>query len=270
MRPASATRFYVVGGIGALMLGVAIAGVAWGAYGLGLIGSCSSTGYSDGGPVPTCTSESVTRGILIIPAVLLGLAGLFVAGRRAPRAQRTGVLGFAAWALGYLVVGAALIAAAFDPANDNTGGDRWGWAIPGFIFVPLGVGAILFGVTHRRRARDEALVRRTGIHARAAVTAVEDTNVTINGNPRVRLHLRFPAQGGEVVDVERTMIISRIAVPRPGDTVDLWYDPADPRRFALGGTDSGILSEEEHAAALARAGEAVRVDPAPGPERPPA
>lgn len=227
------TRFYAFGIVGAIMVGVAIGLVAGLAHGLGLIGSCSSTGYINGRPVPDCSAGDVVKIVGIFPAVGLGLIGLLVSGRRAPRHKRTGSFGVAAWSMGYLVVGTSLILTSQNPASKAGGMDRWGWAIPGFIFIPLGIGGLLFLLFRRRKG---ALARRLlaeGVHTTGVITAVRDTGVTINNNPRIALELDVKTAGGPM-KLEKTVTVSRVAIPREGDTVQVWYDRSDPNTFAIG------------------------------------
>ena len=227
------TRFYLFGLIGAVVVGVSIGLVAGLGHGLGLIGSCSSTGYIDGRPVPTCSAGDTVRIVGIFPAVGLGLLGLVISGRRAPRHKRTGSFGIAAWSMGYLVVGTALILSAQNPASKATGMDKWGWAIPGFIFIPLGLGGMLFMLFRRRKG---ALARRLlaeGTNTTGTITAVRDTGVTINNNPRIALEIDVKTHQGPM-KLEKTVTVSRLTIPREGDVVQVWYDRNDPKTFALG------------------------------------
>lgn len=227
------SRFYAAGLLGAVMVGASIALVAGLAHGLGLIGSCSSTGYIKGRPVPQCSGSDVLKIVGIFPAIGLGLLGLFVSGRRAPRHRRTGSFGIAVWSAGYLVIGAALIATAFNPASKAGGIDRWGWAIPGFIFIPLGIGGLLFMATRRRKSAVARRLLAEGVHTTGRVVAVRDTGVTINNNPRIAMGVEVRTPDG-VKRLEKTSTVSRLTIPREGDEVQVWYDREDPESFALG------------------------------------
>lgn len=224
------TRFYLFGIVGAVMIGLAIGLVAGIAHGIGLIGSCSSSGYINGRPVPSCTAGDTLKIVGIFPAIGLGLLGLVVSGRRAPRHKRTGSLGVAAWSVGYLVVGTALILTSQNPASKAGGIDRWGWAIPGFIFIPLGIGGLLFLTFRKRKAATAQRLLATGVNAKGRIVAVRDTGVTINMNPRIALEVEVPGVGR----LEKTVTVSRLAIPREGDEVQVWYDRENPQTFALG------------------------------------
>jgi hypothetical protein len=227
-------RFYGFGLVGAVVVGVSIAMVAWLGYGFGQIGSCSSTGrLSNGRSVRTCTSSETLRIILIFPAVWGGVLGLFLAGRRARRRDRTPTFGLAVWVVGYLVVGTALAASAFDPANESRGGDRWGWAIPGFIFVPQGLAGIVFGVVRSARAAKARDLVATGVRAPAVIQAISFTGVTVNEQPRVEIDLEVRPAAGSPFAASKTCLVSRFDPPRVGDEVVVWYDADDPSSFAL-------------------------------------
>ena len=227
-------RFWISGLIGAVMVGISIALVAYFAHGLGMIGSCSSTGRINGRAVPTCSASDVLNIVGIFPAVGLGLLGLVVSGRRAPRHKRTGTFGVAAWSVGYLVVGTALIATAFNPASEAGGFDRVGWAIPGFIFIPLGLGGLLSMPFRNRKKQVAQRLMLHGDHAMGEILAVRDTGVTINNNPRVHLQIEVRPSTGEPFRAEKTITVSRLAIPRPGDQVQVWWDREDRSKFAIG------------------------------------
>ena len=70
-------------------------------------------------------------------------------------------------------------------------------------------------------------VAQHGMPATAEVMSVMDTGATINMNPVVELKLMVtPAAGAAFETTARTMV-SRIAVPRKGDQINLKYNPAD-------------------------------------------
>lgn len=73
-----------------------------------------------------------------------------------------------------------------------------------------------------------------GERAQATIVAVRDTGMTVNDDPRVELTLRFTPRG-ESAPVERKMkmLVSRIAVPQRGTTVEIAYDPNDPERLSF-------------------------------------
>jgi len=78
-----------------------------------------------------------------------------------------------------------------------------------------------FGIDDDKRER----LMKTGKSARGKVTKVEDTNVTLNKNPKVRLYVHVSPKDEEEFDAVVEKLVSRISVPRKGDVVTVWYDP---------------------------------------------
>lgn len=72
-----------------------------------------------------------------------------------------------------------------------------------------------------------------GRRARAVVVAVEDTGLTINDNPRVRIRLRVEPDGEPAFELERKLVVSRVSIPRAGERVEVLYDPDDPGEFTF-------------------------------------
>jgi hypothetical protein len=68
---------------------------------------------------------------------------------------------------------------------------------------------------------------KEGVSADGQIMKVEDTNVTINKNPKVRMYIHVEPKDGEAFDAVVEMVVSRINVPRIGDTVTVWYNPKD-------------------------------------------
>jgi hypothetical protein len=66
-----------------------------------------------------------------------------------------------------------------------------------------------------------------GAQAQAVVLSVEDTGMTINDNPRVKLTLQVQPEGEMPFEVTKKTTVSRVAIPRIGDTFLVRYDPAD-------------------------------------------
>src|SRR4030088_3308907 len=74
---------------------------------------------------------------------------------------------------------------------------------------------------------------RAGARAPGEVTAVEDTGVTVNANPRVTVTVRVDAPGQAPFDVRKTFTASRVDLPRRGDKCTVFYDPNDHSRAAI-------------------------------------
>ena len=68
----------------------------------------------------------------------------------------------------------------------------------------------------------------TGTKGVGTVQQVQDTGMTINDNPRVKISVSVqPLDGGPPVDLQKTATVSRVEIPRAGDRHPVWYDPSD-------------------------------------------
>ena len=70
-------------------------------------------------------------------------------------------------------------------------------------------------------------VAQYGMPATAEVMSVMDTGATINMNPVVELKLMVTPSAGPAFETTARTMVSRIAVPRKGDKINLKYNPAD-------------------------------------------
>jgi hypothetical protein len=93
-----------------------------------------------------------------------------------------------------------------------------------------------------------------GNRAPAVVIEVKDTGMTVNNQPRVRLRLRVEPEGEPPFEVERKLLVSRLAIPRAGERGEVAYDPDDRDRFTFRGADlagAGAPSRLDELAKLA-------------------
>ena len=72
-----------------------------------------------------------------------------------------------------------------------------------------------------------------GADATAEVTAIQDTGQTVNMNPVVLLTLNVTPAKGDAFQTSGQMMVSRLAVPRVGDTVNIKYNPKDKAQFTI-------------------------------------
>jgi hypothetical protein len=96
-----------------------------------------------------------------------------------------------------------------------------------------------------------------GTQARAFVTGVEDTGMTINDNPRVKLTLQVQPEGQMPFEATKKTTVSRVAVPRIGDQFMVRYDAADPDSVEF----DAAAAQEANADAEAKLAEAVAAAP---------
>jgi hypothetical protein len=91
-----------------------------------------------------------------------------------------------------------------------------------------------------------------GSRAPGVVIEVKDTGTTVNNQPRVRLRLRVQPDGEPAFEVERKLLVSRLAIPRAGERVEVAYDPDDRDRFTFRVADgTGAPSRLDELAKLA-------------------
>jgi hypothetical protein len=72
-----------------------------------------------------------------------------------------------------------------------------------------------------------------GTQARAVVINVQDTGMTINDNPRVKLTFQVQPDGAVPFEATKKVTVSRVSIPRIGDQYFVRYDPADPSNVEL-------------------------------------
>src|SRR3954469_13997312 len=83
------------------------------------------------------------------------------------------------------------------------------------------------GLFKNKRKQAEQLFE-TGSKGVGTVLQVQDTGMTINDNPRVKMAFRVePLDGGAAFDAQKTSTVSRVEIPRQGDRYPIWYDPSD-------------------------------------------
>ena len=74
---------------------------------------------------------------------------------------------------------------------------------------------------------------QSGMPATAEVVSIEDTGALINMNPVVKLTLKVTPQFGAPFDAVGESMVSKIAIPRKGDTVNIKYNPVDTTQFVI-------------------------------------
>jgi Short C-terminal domain len=82
----------------------------------------------------------------------------------------------------------------------------------------------------RSKKKQAAELFETGAKGAGTVISVQDTGMTVNDNPRVKMTFRIePLDGSPPFDAEKKTTVSRVEIPRQGDRYPVWYDPADPK-----------------------------------------
>jgi hypothetical protein len=213
--------------LGLAVAGAAIIAVDWGLYHLVRTGSCASGGpYVSARPCPPGTGGHILALVGGIFAGLFGI-GLYAARGKGGRPSRIG-LGLIMWCLLFVTIPLAIALAAFGPAHSpNSSGAQITAVILGAIFIPMGLAPLAFaGRGGKKRALAQELMA-TGRRCTGEVMSVEDTGMTINDNPRVKITVRAEPPGEEPFTIEKTATVSRVSIPRRGDRCTVFYDPAD-------------------------------------------
>ena len=185
----------------------------WGLYHLLGIGSC-------GGEYPPCPSSAWPYFVTVPVGMIVSILSIFAGG------------GF----LFLTTFGSVGVASILRGINGGVGPEHdttFAYVFGGFFLLPLLL-PFLFVPWARRRARQAERLVAEGRKGIATVTAVRDTGLTVNNDPRVELTLSIePEDGGAAFEASRKMIVSRLEIPRVGDRYDVSYDPEDRTRFEL-------------------------------------
>jgi Short C-terminal domain len=83
----------------------------------------------------------------------------------------------------------------------------------------------------RGKKAKAARLFQEGAQGVGTVQHVQDTGMTINDNPRVKMVFRVePIDGSAAFDAQKTKTVSRVEIPRAGDRYPVWYDREDPAK----------------------------------------
>ncbi len=107
------------------------------------------------------------------------------------------------------------------------------------VLIVLGVilvSLLVFYLNARSLLKRDPAQERLLTHgetASAEVLAIRDTGSTMNRDPVVALTLRVKPRYGSTFQVETNTLVSRVAVPRPGDVIHIKYDPDNLRNVIV-------------------------------------
>ncbi len=95
-------------------------------------------------------------------------------------------------------------------------------------FLPLLFGSMWYlKRSANGNSRKEKRLMETGTKAPAEILAIQDTGVTINGlYPIVKLALKVTPTGEAPFETVVETMVSRVDLPRAGDSIRVAYDPA--------------------------------------------
>lgn len=72
-----------------------------------------------------------------------------------------------------------------------------------------------------------------GIPATAKVKSIKDTGQLVNFDPLVIMQLEVIPQIGVPYQITTKTIVSKIAIPRVDDTINIKYSPTDPTKIVI-------------------------------------
>jgi hypothetical protein len=101
----------------------------------------------------------------------------------------------------------------------------------------------------------------TGIQARAIVTDVADTGMTVNDNPRVKLTLQVMPEGETPFEVTKKVTVSRVSIPRVGSEFWVRYSPEDRGKVEFDEAKVAELNASAKSQALGAAAAAASLPP---------
>jgi hypothetical protein len=213
---------------GLLIAGASIVLVDIGIYHLVRTGSCgSTTHYGTTYSARPCPPGTGLRIVSVIGGVFGSIIGIgLFAARGGQRPGSTLGLGVIMWSLLFITIPLSIAYAAYGPANTHNSGARTTAVILSAVFLPIGLAPLPLGLRGRRK-RDLLMQLATqGKRCPGVLLSVEDTGVTINDNPRVRMTVSAEPPGEPPFTLVKTATVSRVSIPRPGDRCVVFYDPA--------------------------------------------
>jgi hypothetical protein len=214
--------------------GLALAGISVvlldnGLFHLVRTGNCgSSSTYISYRPCPPGTGGHILSVIGGIFGGLIGI-GLYAARGKSGGTRTTVGLGLIMWSLLFVTIAGSVAYAAYGPGNKNSSGAKTTAVILGVIFVPMGLAPLPFALAGRRKSQQLVQLTANGKHASGIVTAVHDTGITVNDNPRVKMTVRVEPPAEAPFTIEKTSTVSRVSIPRVGDRCSVYYDPTNPQ-----------------------------------------
>jgi hypothetical protein len=220
------TRYWTRVAIGLAICAVSVIGIDWGIYHLVRTGSCgSSSTYISTRPCPPGTGGHI---LALIGGIFGGLIGIAVWATRGARGRPSTMgLGLIMWSLLFLTLTASVALAAFGPANNDSSGSRTAAIVLAVIFVPLALAPLPLAFGGNKKRSQAAQLAINGKRCPGVVVSVEDTGVTVNDNPHVKITVRAEPPGEPTFTVVKTATVSRVRIPRAGDTCVVFYDPAN-------------------------------------------
>lgn len=201
--------------VGLLVLAAGAAAIGYAMFRFMSVGACESQ------DIARCGEISPSLVPVLVGGIIAAIAGTLIA--RAPALVIPAT--FSAVGAGSLLGG----------LSDQAAGGRLFPVLFGASFLLGGLAPLSFVVGGVKKARRAMALTQTGRKAIATVTAVRDTGITINNNPRVEITFNLaPLDGASAYEASKKVTVNRVQIPRPGDRFPAWIAQDDPREFAFG------------------------------------
>jgi hypothetical protein len=171
-------------------------------------------------------------------------------------------LGLIMWSLLFITLAGSVFVAAYGPANNDNSGAKTAAIVLAVVFLPMGLAPIPIAFGGRGKRARLVQLATSGKRCPGVVVSVEDTGVTINDNPHVKMTIRAEPPGEAPFTFEKKATVSRVRIPRAGDSCVVFYDPANRE------TNNGITFDPVPGFPLPRPGGApAAAQPAAGAAR---
>jgi Short C-terminal domain len=121
----------------------------------------------------------------------------------------------------------------------------------------------------KSKKKQAAELFESGAKGAGTVISVQDTGMTVNDNPRIKMVFRVePLDGSPAFDAQKTSTVSRVEIPRQGDRYPVWYDVTDPSKtwaYATVADDNGRATMRQLFGAVAETFVGMNAPAAPIP-----
>lgn len=135
------------------------------------------------------------------------------------------ILGLAGGALGiYAAINPMAIGNIFLQIDPNQIGLYMGIGMPIFFIVVFGAAFGPFVKNMISNSKKKKRLAQIGVKGTATILSVQDTGLTVNNNPYIKVTVQIKPG----IQATFQTMSSRVFIPRPGDNIEVIYDPADP------------------------------------------